>query len=131
MKKNAVKNQMRYIFMVVVAFVLFMSASILLENNVVTISASALLAIVGTVGMFYAGMKLDFFIFDEGSLLAVINQWVNKERTEVVRRPRTVTSAAASKSARPVCTAEIIAYQQKRNQQHRFEEIAYTIKAVS
>ena len=109
--------------MAVAAITLFVMAVVLLENNLASISTSALLAIAGTVGVFYAGMKLDFFIFDEGSLLAVINQWVNEERTAMAASTVTAT--------RPVYTAEIIEYQQRRNQQRRFEEIAYTIKAVS
>ena len=124
MKKRTEKNKMRYALLAMAAFVLFILAVVLLENDLVGISMSALLATAGTVGLFCAGMKLDFFIFDEGSLLAVIEQWVN-DKSEVLKDDEKKIIS------RPIYTAEIITYQQRCKQQRCFEEIAYIIKAVS
>ena len=125
MKKRTEKNKMRYALLAMAAFVLFILAVVLLENDLVGISSSALLVTAGTVALFYAGMKLNFFIFDEGSLLAAIEQWGNKGEAEMVKEVSTRTIA------RPVYTAEIITYQQRRKPQRCFEEITYIIKAVS
>ena len=68
MKKRTEKKQMRYTLMAVAAITLFVMAVVLLENNLASISTSALLAIAGTVGVFYAGMNnaiFDAFFLDK------------------------------------------------------------------
>lgn len=122
------KKQMKYAVVMTMSFILFMTAVVLLESNMISILGSSFLGLVGTVGMFYAGMKLDVFTFTEGSFLAKLNVLVNNDSREVQRNRNRVARKVAPAS---YTTVEIVDYQQKRLQKRRFEDIAYTVKAVS